>query len=61
MSEPIKHDVRSVDRISVIRIVHLRGAGTASDPVREVVTYWTDESGSGVKLFEIDSCAGGER
>jgi hypothetical protein len=34
---------RSVERISVIRVIAARGYGTDEDMVREVIQYWSDD------------------
>lgn len=54
MAGPIRHDVRSVEVIRVIRVRNLRGAGVVDDPVRLVTTYWLMD---GNRLLEIDELA----
>lgn len=54
--KPIRHDVRSVELMTVVKVQNLRGAGVdMSDPVRLVESFWDLD---GNKLFEIDIAAG---
>lgn len=50
-----RHGVRSVEHVTVIRVIATRGLGEYDSPIREVVTYWTPE---GHRLVELDPCGG---
>lgn len=42
---------RSVERVTLTRVVALRGRGTQGDPYREHVSYWFDD---GTRLVDVD-------
>lgn len=52
MNYTLLPEIRSLEVVQVIRTRHARGRGMSeSDPVREVVTYWSMD---GERLIEVD-------
>lgn len=51
-------NVRSLETVQVVKLKLVRGSGSPSNVVREVVQYWTPE---GELLVEKDPCPGGTR
>ncbi len=49
-------EIERVEKLSVLKIISIRGEGTEADPVRPVESYWTMESDNKLckKLVEFD-------
>jgi hypothetical protein len=46
--------IPTVSKVTLIRVVHVIGAGVVSDPVREVSDYYTED---GEHFMRDDPCA----